>query len=212
MNLLDRCIRFYIHESLWWLASFAGLFALLAWKYWGHSAFIPLVVGAVIAFLLPWPFCRRTAPNYAVLKRHVTNIGFGVLIVMIGLRFAGQSTLGTFLFTYYLSFTVGFLFWNVTDDIYDMVNWLSHPLEYGRPPDEIHLLAQRRDTGTLNRLWRYRYGDEWDIGITGIETFAFEDGRCSSMTPDEVFNEYLGWYEREDIEEMRDKSIDEYLE
>jgi hypothetical protein len=208
MNLLGRCVRFYIHESLWWLAIFAGYFILLGWKYWAQSVLLPLFIGAGITSLLPWPFRHRGALNYVFLKRLLINLGFGVLLATFVLRFVGQSTLATFLFAYYLSFTVGFLFWTVTDDIYDMVNWLSHPLEYGRPPDEIHLLAERHDSGTLNRLWRYRYDDEWDVGITGLETFAFEDGRCNSITTDEVFNEYVSWYDREEIEEMKGKAID----
>jgi hypothetical protein len=121
-------------------------------------------------------------------------------------------TLMAFIFTYYFSFSVGFFFWTVTDDIYEMINWLSHPLEYGRSPDEIYLLAQRRDAVAIHRLWRFRYDDKWDVGITGIVTFAFEDGRCNTLSPDEMFDEYLGWYDREKIGDMMDEAIDEPFE
>lgn len=130
---------------------------------------------------------------------------------MILVRLKGSPIVAERICGAYLSLLVGSMFWTVTDAAYDIINWLSHPLEYGRAPDEIYLLATRTDGSTVNRLWRYRYDDQWDVGITGFVTFAFEDQQFESKTPDEIFDAYLKWYKDEEIEEMHNDAVRKYL-
>jgi hypothetical protein len=161
----------------------------------------------MVCFILPRFFVRHTVLRYGRWKQVLLVLFVAGMVASSFVLPPGHRTAFPVLFW---AFYCGYLFWAVNDDCLEMVEWLSHPTEYGRPPEEIHLLAERRDAEVVHRLWRYRYGDEWDVGITGNVTFAFEDGRCNAMSPEEIFNEYLGWYEREGIEKMLDEAIEEH--
>jgi hypothetical protein len=209
-GLIKRSIRFYIHESLWWPVGVVAVFAMLAWRFRARPGLLVLAYAAgLVAFAVPWMVRRRFVLRYSRCRRALVTLLFGVVAALFAMRAAGYGSAGNVLFTSCAAFTFGFTFWTVTDDMYAMAFWLAHPLEYGRPPDEIHLLAQKPVRGVVNRLWRYRYDDRWDVGITGVVTFAFEDGHCNSMTPDQMFAEYLGWYDREGIEKMLEEADEE---
>src|SRR5690606_4728859 len=67
----------------------------------------------------------------------------------------------------------------------ELCRWLSHPMEYGRPPDDASVLDARTlfwpPANELRRLWivRYRYDDAEaggpaaeGVGLVGSITFA----------------------------------------
>lgn len=89
--------------------------------------------------------------------------------------------------------------------MFAMINWLCFPTEYGRPPDEIQLIDDRyRDwpgeSGPIRcQLFRFRYGNDWNIGITGPLTFALGDQDLDGKSPDEVYSVYEKWFSNEDI-------------
>jgi hypothetical protein len=62
----------------------------------------------------------------------------------------------------------------------NLVEWLKHPLEFGRPPDEIAVLDARdrpwpdHDDEVSCALFRFRYGADWQVGIVGPFTFSKE--------------------------------------
>ncbi len=64
-----------------------------------------------------------------------------------------------------------------------MIQWLSHPLEFGRPPDKLELIDESTlhwpPTGDRRRFWMFRYhynqpnGELFSsIGLVGGETFS----------------------------------------
>jgi hypothetical protein len=88
----------------------------------------------------------------------------------------------------------------------EMCNWLMHPAEYGRPPNEI----TQYDTRVLNwpptndrrRLWlfKYRYharGDDGPaddgIGLVGSVTFSLVGDVTADMTPEDVYALHCCW-------------------
>lgn len=88
----------------------------------------------------------------------------------------------------------------------EMCRWLSHPMEFGRPPDEAELLEARTlfwpPANELRRLWlvRYRYssllpdgGDELGVGMVGSITFALFGETTPDLSPQDVFALHCCW-------------------
>jgi hypothetical protein len=76
--------------------------------------------------------------------------------------------------------------------------WLEHPNEYGRPPDEVLLLdASRRHWAGQGVvpcwLFRYRYGEEWDVGIAGPVVFSLFGKRLDSLPIEQIYRAYEEW-------------------
>jgi hypothetical protein len=88
----------------------------------------------------------------------------------------------------------------------ELCRWLSHPMEFGRPPDEIEL----RDRRTLfwppanepRTLWlvRFRYkaagpegADETGIGLAGSITFALYGEANWDTPPEDVYALHCCW-------------------
>ncbi len=88
----------------------------------------------------------------------------------------------------------------------DLCRWLSHPMEYGRPPDGAELL----DTRTLfwppvnepRRLWlvKYRYEgelpdgrDDVGVGLVGSITFVLFGETEPDMPPEDVYALHCCW-------------------
>lgn len=60
------------------------------------------------------------------------------------------------------------------------VEYLCSPLEYDAPPDEIHTIDSRhrrwpgRKGNVFCTLFRFRYGDEWGVGLVGPFIFSLD--------------------------------------
>lgn len=88
----------------------------------------------------------------------------------------------------------------------DMCDWLTHPQEFGRPPDEIELYDTRElfwpPTNDVRRLWlfKYRYeaeeqgeSDDCGLGFYGSITFSLFDETNSEMSPEDVYALHCCW-------------------
>ena len=88
----------------------------------------------------------------------------------------------------------------------EMVNWLSHPNEFGRPPDNIELYDTRilywPPTKDKRKVWLFKYtyepknkGEEKDSGISmvGSVTFAFFEDVPENMNPENVYGLHCAW-------------------
>lgn len=85
----------------------------------------------------------------------------------------------------------------------EMCHWLSHPNEYGEPPDSIELMDKRtlywpptRDTREL-RLFsfayeknRHRKQRHVGVGMVGSVTWAFFDETKPSMKPEDIYGHH----------------------
>lgn len=79
--------------------------------------------------------------------------------------------------------------------------WLSHPMEFGRPPDACEVLGSR----TLNlpgngptrlTLVRYSYREPKTVGraVTGAMVWSFIGGGLEGISDDAYLLAYCGWY------------------
>ena len=88
----------------------------------------------------------------------------------------------------------------------EMCDWLSHPQEFGHPPDEIELYDTREmfwpPTNDWRPLWlfkyRYRATEEDDVeevglGMTGSITFALFDETNVNMSPEDAYALHCCW-------------------
>jgi hypothetical protein len=88
----------------------------------------------------------------------------------------------------------------------EMCNWLSHPNEFGRSPDEIALYDTRElfwpPTDDSRRLWlfRYRYAkrddaeeDQAGVGMVGSITFALFGEATAQLCPEDVYGLHCCW-------------------
>ncbi len=76
--------------------------------------------------------------------------------------------------------------------------WLEHPNEYGKPPDEVELLDSSRrrwpGKGIVDCwLFRYRYGEEWDVGMAGPVTFALMGDKLADKPIVQIYGAYEAW-------------------
>ena len=88
----------------------------------------------------------------------------------------------------------------------DMCDWLAHPQEFGRSPDEIELYDTRElfwpPTNDVRQLWlfKYRYiaeekgeSDDCGLGMYGSTTFSLFDETNSDMAPEDVYALHCCW-------------------
>ena len=88
----------------------------------------------------------------------------------------------------------------------EMCDWLSHPREFGRAPDEIELYDSREmfwpPTNDWRTLWIFKYhyhpmsevdADNDGVGVTGSITFALFDETSAEMTPEEIYALHCCW-------------------
>ena len=96
--------------------------------------------------------------------------------------------------------------WKAITDPAEMCQWLEHPMEFGRPPNEIELIDSRElfwpPTDDRRRLFvfKYRYApreadEEEDIGhgLVGSVTFALFGEASADLTPLEVYGLHCAW-------------------
>jgi hypothetical protein len=92
-----------------------------------------------------------------------------------------------------------------------LVDWLAHPLEYGRPPDELEALDSREllwpPVNDLRRVWLFRYkyrelepaGDHGDrppaegVGMVGSITAALHGQTGPGMDPVDLYALHCCW-------------------
>jgi hypothetical protein len=88
----------------------------------------------------------------------------------------------------------------------EMVEWLSHPREFGRAPDAVEIDDTRElvwpPTHDRRRLWLVRYRYEPDapggqaregVGIVGSLTFALFQEPTAELAPDDLYALYCCW-------------------
>ena len=88
--------------------------------------------------------------------------------------------------------------------IAEMCNWIAHPNEYGRPPDEIVQVDTRQlywpPTGDSRQLWvfRYRYKKEdgevdEGQGMVGSVTWVMFGSNTTHLSPEDVYGLHCAW-------------------
>ena len=88
----------------------------------------------------------------------------------------------------------------------DMCDWLAHPQEFGRAPDEIQLYDHREvfwpPTNDVRPVWLFKYrfkaddpteSDDCGLGMYGSITFSLFDETNPDMTPEDVYALHCCW-------------------
>jgi hypothetical protein len=86
----------------------------------------------------------------------------------------------------------------------EMCNWIAHPNEFGRPPDDIVQVDTRElywpPTGDRRQLWvfRYRYVNEKGeadegLGMVGSVTWAMFGSNTTDMSAEDVYGLHCAW-------------------
>lgn len=88
----------------------------------------------------------------------------------------------------------------------EMSRWLAHPMEYGRPPDEVTLFDTRSlhwpPMNEQKRLWLVKYcyraggpggADDVGIGLVGSITFALFGEATADLSPEDLYGLYCCW-------------------
>lgn len=205
MSLITRVIRFTRHDIGWLLAAWPGLIAFLFYRYPTPTSAAILLGLCLLCFCIPYAIRSKVVLNYRFYRRPVSSLLYIVIAAMIMMRFVGHYQVFQFAIAAYFSLALGIIFWAASDPMFEMVVWLAFPTEFGRVPDEIQLFDTRMvdwpdcDFTIRAHLFRFRYDDEWDYGITGPLTFAFGDQNFEGKSPEEIYSAYAGWYDKEDI-------------
>ncbi|RZJ71748.1 hypothetical protein [Flavobacterium sp.] len=85
------------------------------------------------------------------------------------------------------------------DAVQQMVDWVSHPLEFGRAPDTVRLLDQKELFWITQHietcyLVEFTFGDDYYIGFTGPITWCFLAIDFKKLTFRELYERYAGWH------------------
>jgi hypothetical protein len=205
MSLIVRIIRFTRHDIGWLLAAWPALIAFLIYRYPTPTSAATLLGLCLLCLCLPYVIRSKVVLNYRFYRRPISILLYVVIAAMIVMRFIGHYQVFQFGIAAYFSLALGIIFWAASDPMFEMVDWLAFPTEFGRVPDEIQLFDTRMvdwpncDFQIRAYLFRFRYDDEWDYGITGPLTFAFGDSNLEGKPPEEIYAAYADWYDREDI-------------
>ncbi len=208
MSVIVRAIRFSRHDIGWLLAAWPALIAFLIYRYPTSSSAATLLGICLLCFCLPYAIRSRVVLNYRVYRRPMSTILYVVIGAIILMRFVGHYQMFQFAIAAYFSLSLGLVFWAASDPMFEMVEWLAFPTEFARVPDEIQLFDTRMidwpgcDFQIRAHVFRFRYDDRWDCGITGPLTFAFGDQEFEGKSPEEIYAAYAGWYDKEDIRGM----------
>ena len=208
--MINRIVRFIIHESTWWFLA-PGVIALATWRYSKIVSPITVASTGLVIFLATRLMVPAIVLRYHKLKQYLQNGAFVMLAAAFLLQFRGFHTEALIVASAYLTLWFGIIFWTASDSMYDLVNWLSFPTEYGRPPDEIRLFDKRtiawpdEDRPIECRLYRYRYEDEWECGLTGPTTFSLCEA-LEGKTADQIYDAYREWYTGCNIAEKLDRA------
>jgi hypothetical protein len=87
----------------------------------------------------------------------------------------------------------------------EMCSWLGHPMEFGRPPDDVEVFGSRTlhwpPTRDRRRVWLIKYGyrdegeaaAEFGVGMVGSVTFALFGETTAALTPEDVYALHCCW-------------------
>ena len=83
--------------------------------------------------------------------------------------------------------------------IKQMVDWIEHPLEFNKKPDEIEIVDERNIFWLSQEvekcyLLRYKVNNEEYIGFTGPITWTFLEIDFNKLSIDDLYLRYVGWY------------------
>jgi len=205
MSLIVRIIRFCLYDVGWLLLAWPALLAYLIYRdptSWSAAALLGI---CLLCFCLPYAMRSKVVLNYHAYRRPMSALLYVVIAAIVVMRFVGHYQVFQFAIAAYFSFSLGLIFWAASDPMFEMIQWLAFPTEFGRVPDEIQLFDTRRidwpgcDYQIRAHLFRFRYDDTWDYGITGPLTFAFGDHNFEGKSPEEIYAAYATWYETEGI-------------
>jgi hypothetical protein len=202
--MLIRAIRFCFQAGWIETVILVGIFTLPLFKI--VSPFERYFLeGAILALFIFGYFFRYTiVRNF---PRSVRIIRRGLLVIVIlcfVVQFAGFRRLAFFSAFPAAAFVMGLQFWAITDDMFEMLRWIAHPLEFGRIPEDIRLWHKAElpwdDGGTMTtKLWMFVCEGETYIGITGPITFSIDDGTFHSLSTDSVLKKYRDWFKDQNI-------------
>ena len=102
------------------------------------------------------------------------------------------------------------------DALAEMSQWLEHPSEFGRAPDQLEVYDHRRlfwpPTNDERDVWllRYRYEDEEGepeegVGMVGSDTFALFGETAPGQPPEDIYALHCVW----ELQQNRDKRAPE---
>jgi len=194
-----RTISFVAREGVVWPLI---LFAATSWRLWLLSRIglaLPLVTEMLIFFLAAYALRVPVILRYASVRKWLAGLFLVIAAATFAMQRSGYPLAATFSVFGYCAFAFGCLFWAGCDEMLEMVEWLSFPTEFGRPPDEIHLIDRRiwtlpgEDGPELCSLYRYRYDQEWDVGLTGPVTFSLIGEGLDGKPVEEIYAAYGAW-------------------
>jgi len=177
--------------------------AATSWKLWQLSRVglaLPLATEMLVLFLAAYATRVPMILRYARGRKLLVHLFFLIAGATVLVQQAGYPLVSTFTGFGYCAFAIGCLFWAGSDEMLEMVEWLSFPTEFGRPPDEIHLIDRRiwtlpgEDGPELCSLYRYRYDQEWDVGLTGPFTFSLTGEELDGKPVEEIYAAFGAWH------------------
>lgn len=201
-NVLIRFQRYFKRQGF--VGGMSPVWAsLLAIYYRPQDWFIyPLV--SMGLFLGSYPFRNLLIKQIEKPLMHFLDTRFlevGIVLILM-LIFTANRAWTNFVLVGLCATYFGIQFWTRTDELYAMVCWLAHPLEYGKPPDDISLLCTRKviwgDVHDTCYLFKFRYGDEVSAGITRPIAFSLMEP-IGERSPDEIIEQYRLWYQSEGL-------------
>jgi hypothetical protein len=205
MSFIVRSVRFIQNETAWPLVGWPVLFGLLMYRSPNARSAAILLATGLICFFVPYLFRSIVVLQYSKYRRLITSMPYVLFATIAAILLFHYDHLLKFLFAAHFSFALGTVFWAASDPMYEMVEWLSFPTEYGRAPDEIRHFDSRLinwpDSNSKVRahLFRFRYDQDWDYGIVGPFTFSLGGEELEGKSPEAIYAAYLGWYEKENI-------------
>lgn len=105
----------------------------------------------------------------------------------------------------------------------EMSNWLQHPNELGRVPDELIQVDTRKifwpPTNDTRRVWLFRFSckpadgaepNEYELGVgmVGSVTWAMLETSTASMKPEEVYALHCCWELQQNDDDLAPEEID----
>ena len=214
MSLIARVIRFSRHDIGWLLAAWPALLAFLIYRYRTLASAAILLGIYLLCFCLPYVIRSVVILNYRSYQRPMSTMFYVVIAVIIVMRVVGHYQVFQFAIAAYFSLSLGLIFWAASDPMFEMVDWLAFPTEFGRFPDEIQVFDTRRinwpgrDYPIRAHRYRFRYDGDWAYGITGPLTFALGDQDFEGKSPKEIYSAYADWYAKEDIRGILEKTTE----
>jgi tetratricopeptide (TPR) repeat protein len=206
---MRRVISFFSREGFVWPLGCGIPASWFFWIQYRRGTALPLGAACIVLFVVPYLTRYFVALRLPQVRRVLVKLFMWIGLLSIVLQWTAIGRFGSLVLFGYCALAFGCVFWASSDPAYSLIEWLSFPTEYGRPPDEIRLLDQRvlswPDDPDPDECWlfRYRYGDEWDIGFTGPFTFSLMGVGLDRRPVEDIYAAYRDWSSQEGIREMR---------